>query len=139
MMAQDRGPPLPPPDSQERIELAPSPAQMLVELNKRIGDVVNSIAEAERREHDAASKIRDADDDMDSARGRHDAAEQEKHAAAEERQRQLARFVDLLQEALHDLKPAPPPRPPEVERREPERRFRRPYGMVRRGGAYIGR
>jgi chromosome segregation ATPase len=99
---------------------------MLDELNNRISDVVQNIADAERREHDADRKIREADDDMDSARGRRDAAEEEKRAAAEERARQLARFVDLLQEALHELRPLPPPRPPEFDRREPDRRFHRP-------------
>jgi hypothetical protein len=63
---------------------------------------------------------------MDTARGRRDAAEQKKRAAIEARQRQLGRFVELLQEALHELRPPPPPRPPEVVRREPERRFRHP-------------
>jgi chromosome segregation ATPase len=99
---------------------------MLDELNNRIADVVHNISDAERREREAEKNIRDADDDMDSARGRRDAAEQEKRAALEEQQRQLGRFVELLQEALHELRPLPPPRPPEFDRREPDRRFHRP-------------
>ena len=106
---------------------------MLDDLNSRIADVVHNINEAEGREREADRKIREADDDMDSARGRRDAAEQEKRAAGEERQRQLVRFVELLQEALHEFRPLPLPRPEferrESERREPERRLRRSYPM----------
>ena len=119
MREHDHGPP---------VVFPPSPAHLLDDLNNRIADVVHNISDAEHREHEADRKIREADDDMDSARGRRDAAEQEKRAAAEERQRQLVRFVELLQEALHEFRPLPPPRP-EFERREPERRFRRPYRM----------
>jgi hypothetical protein len=116
---------LPPPEGQEHLP----PRQdygPLDELSRRIADVVRNIDDTDRLEHQADGDIRDADDAMDTAKGQRDAAEQKKLGAIEARQRQLARFVDLLQEALHELKPPPPPRPPEVEHREPDRRFHRP-------------
>jgi hypothetical protein len=116
---------LPPPEGQEHLP----PRQdygPLDELSRRITDVVRNIDDTQRLEHQADGEISDADDAMDTAKGQRDAAEQKKLGAIEARQRQLARFVDLLQEALHELKPPPPPRPPEVEHREPDRRFHRP-------------
>jgi chromosome segregation ATPase len=94
---------------------------VLDDLNNRIADVVHNITDAEHREQEAERKIREADDDMDSARGRRDAAEQERRAAGEERQRQLGRFVELLQAALHEFRPMPFPRP-DFERSRPHNR-----------------
>jgi hypothetical protein len=103
---------------------------MLDELNNRIADVVHNINEAEGREHEAERKMREADDDMENARAHRLAAETDKRAAAEDRERQVARFVALLEQALHGFRFLGGPRAEErreLEHRELDRRSGRPH------------
>lgn len=93
---------------------------MLDELNNRIADVVHNITEAEGREHEAERKMREADDDMENARAHRLAAESEKRAAEEDRQRQVARFVALLEQALHEFRFMPGTRS-DLDHREPDK------------------
>ena len=123
----------PPPEARDRVIITESPAHMLDELNNRIADVVHNITEAEGREREADRKMREADDDIENARAHRLTAEADKRAAAEDRARQVARFVALLEEALHGFRFMPGPRLDEHrdghrdEHREPERRFPRPH------------
>jgi chromosome segregation ATPase len=104
---------------------------MLDELNNRIADVVHNITDAEGREREAERKIREADDDMENARAHRQAAESEKRAAAEDRARQVARFVALLEQALHDFRFMAGLRP-DMDRRESEKPRPRDGGHRRR-------
>lgn len=130
----------PPPEERDRVVVVPeSPAHMLGDLNDRISDVVHSVTEAEGREREAERKVREADDDMENARVHREAAEADKRAAGEDRARQVARFVALLEQALHDFRSLPGPRSDEHrdehrdDHREPERRFSRPHEAPHRG------
>jgi hypothetical protein len=111
---------------------------MLGELSNRISDVVHNIDEAEGRERAAERKMRDADNDMENARAHRLAAEADKRAAAEDRGREVARFLALLEQALHNFRYTPGPRPEEHreehrdEHRGPDRRFQRPHDAGRR-------
>jgi chromosome segregation ATPase len=103
---------------------------MLDELNSRIADVVHNINEAEGREHEAERRMREADDDIENARAHRLAAETDKRAAAEDRERQVARFVALLEQALHGFRFLGGPRAEErreLEHRELDRRSGRPH------------
>jgi len=127
-----------PPEGRDRVFIPPeSPTQMLGELSNRISDVVHSIDEAEGRERAAERKMRDAENDMENARVHRLEAEADKRAAAEDRAREIARFLALLEQALHEFRFTPGPRLEEHrdehrdEHRGPERRFPRPHDTGR--------
>ena len=109
----------PPPEGGDRVIISESPAHMLDDLNSRIADVVHNINEAEGREREADRKIREADDDMENARAHREAAQADKRAAGEDRARQVARFVALLEQALHEFRFISGPR---LEEHRDERR-----------------
>jgi hypothetical protein len=125
----------PPPEGGDRVIISESPAHMLDDLNSRIADVVHNINEAEGREREADRKIREADDDMENARAHREAAEADKRAAGEDRARQVARFVALLEQALHEFRFISGPRAEERrderrdEHREPDRGSSRPHHL----------
>jgi hypothetical protein len=103
-----------PSDLWDRIKmLPPLPPGVLEDLIKRLEDVAHKISDAEAHAAEAQKRIRDDDDQIDKLRTDKITAEGEKHAAELERERQQGRLVALLHDSLHDIKPPPPPRPPE--------------------------
>jgi hypothetical protein len=111
-----------PTDLWDRVRaMAPSQAA-LEDLNGRIADVIHLYTDAEGKVREATKKIQDADDRIDRAKSEKITAEAEKRAAEEERGREFARFIWLLEDALREFRPPPPP-PPREPRWRPHRVF----------------
>lgn len=102
-----------PSDLWDRVRKLPLPPAAVDDLIKRMEDIAHKIADAQGHAADAEKRIRDADDGIDKLKTDRIAAEGEKHAAEEERDRQQGRLVALLADSLHDFRPPPPPRPVE--------------------------
>jgi hypothetical protein len=88
-----------------------SPAELEDVTNKLMG-VVHRYADAEGHMREAERRTRDADDALEKAKSQKIIGEADKHAAEEERGRQLSRFVWVLEDALREFRPPPPPREP---------------------------
>jgi hypothetical protein len=88
------------------------PPDRMEELSNKIADIVHRYAEAGGHARDADKKIFDADEAIDRARSDRITAEGEKRAAEEERDRQLARFIAVLEDTLREFRPPSPPREP---------------------------
>jgi hypothetical protein len=100
-------------DRWDKIRRLPLPGPELEDLNARMADIVHKIMDARAHARDSQKKIDDADSAIDKLKSDMIAAEGEKHAAQDEEARQEGRFIAALQNALHDFRPPPPPRPPE--------------------------
>jgi hypothetical protein len=100
-------------DRWDRIRRLPLSGPELEDINARIADIVHKIMDARTHARDAQKKIDDADSAIDKLRGDRVSAEGEKHAAEDEETRQEGRFIATLENALHEFRPPPPPRPAE--------------------------
>jgi hypothetical protein len=98
-------------DLWDRVRSLSIPQDKMEELTKQLMDIVHRYSEASGHVHDAEKRIFDADETIDRAKGDRIRGEGEKRAAEEERGRQFARFIWVLEDALHDFRPPPPPRP----------------------------
>jgi len=88
------------------------PPEKMDELSTKIADIVHRYEEAGGHVREAEKKIFDADEAIDRARSEKVRAEGEKRAAEEERGRQFARFIWVLEDAVHEFRPPPRPEPP---------------------------
>ena len=95
----------------DRVRTLSIPPDKMEELTNKLMDVVHRYSEASGHVRQAEKKIFDADEVIDRAKSERITGEEEKRAAEEERGRQFARFIWVLEDALHDFRPPPPPRP----------------------------
>jgi hypothetical protein len=95
----------------DRVRSLSIPPDKMEELSNKLMDVVHRYSEASGHVHEAEKKIFNAEEAIDRAKSERITGEGEKRAAEEERGRQFARFIWVLEDALHDFRPPPPPRP----------------------------
>jgi hypothetical protein len=99
-----------PTDLWDRVRSMAIPEDRMAELSGKITDIVRRYAEAGGHVHEAERRIFEADEAIFRARDEKTSAEDERRAAEQERGRQFSRFIFVLEDALREFRPPPPPR-----------------------------
>jgi hypothetical protein len=99
-----------PTDLWDKIRSLPIPREKMEDLTARLMDIMHRYGEAQGHVEEAEKKIFDADEAIDKAKSDRISGEAQKHAAEEERSHEYSRFVSVLEDAMHEFRPPPPPR-----------------------------
>jgi len=99
-----------PVDLWDKIKSLPIPHDKMEDLTNRLLDIEHLYADAEAGVEAAEKTIRDADAAIDKANSERIRAVAEKRAAEDQRGHEYARFVGVLEDAMREFRPLPPPR-----------------------------